>query len=61
MEETGDGAKASCQDARGGGAQAQGRHDVAWLWRDLEALLCLSYPICGPVHFEMLLIIYGSV
>lgn len=47
MEEAGDGAKASGQDARGGGTQAQGR-------KDPKVLLCPTYPICGPVKIKTL-------
>lgn len=55
MEEAGDGAKASGQDARGGGTQAQGR-------KDPKVLLCPTYPICGPVKLKrsVTLIIYVS-
>lgn len=61
MEEAGDGAKASSQDARGGGAQAQGRQDVPRLEKGLEVFSCPSYPICGPIilKFSVDLIIYG--
>lgn len=53
MEEAGDGAKASGQDARGGRAQAQGRQDVTRLWRGPELFfLCFSYPVCCPVNIK---------
>ena len=46
MEEAGDGAKASGEDARGGGAQTQGRRDVAE--KVITCCCVLAIPVVLP-------------